>query len=172
MLAWRPPPPASPTASSSGSHRHDARALPHDDVGRPLSPPESSRSVSPVLILPHSAAIPMATYGAPSPWSEEPPAHAHAHTHEAAYAHHQLSSAPHAMPSSPVARHASPTARSSPTLAPSSPRPSLKRLDTPTFVSPRSAGASDAALRVGAWVGMTAAFQPAHEAQAAGHAIS
>jgi hypothetical protein len=142
----------------SHSHSHG-----HQQQRAPLSPP-LSRPLSPVLILPHSAAIPTATYE-----RRQSPSHPAVET---AVKPSQIA-LPATPPPSPVALPrprslaSSAAAASSSSsvedgfvdspLSTSSPRPSLRRLDTPVFVSPRDPDASEAVLRVGAWVGLTAA---------------
>ena len=175
MVAWRPPPSASstsptasvgsavspcgsrstsPSASHGRKHHHLAGQHSHQQHA-PLSPP-LSRPLSPVLILPHSAAIRTATY------------HPHRDVVKSS-SQVGLPATPPASPPSYVIRPSSLVSDAdaageaetedrlvdSPLTA--SPRPSLRRLDTPVYVSPRDPDVSEAVLRGGAWVGMTAA---------------
>lgn len=134
MLHWRPP--ASPVQSTS-SHA-------------PLSPP-ASRPSSPVVILHHSAALPTSTYNAPSPTSP----HHHQHHHHQPHEHHSHMIHPSQIALPPTPPPSPDLTKSSPTPT-VSPRPSLRRQDTPSYLSPRDPAVQEAILRVGAWVGLQA----------------
>lgn len=186
MVAWRPPS-ISPTASSVASagspcgsrstspstphthtHGHKHRQLSlgshHHVHGSqqerdPLSPP-LSRPLSPVLILPHSAAIPTATYQHPPPRMTVKPSQV------ALPATPPPSPDAFSQPLSSAAVEAEEDDRFVDSPLSASPRPSLRRLDTPVFVSPRDPDVSEAVLRVGAWVGLTASTAAALGRQA------